>query len=90
MYIIIASLIILFLFLGLRVHTLVLPSTVALVLYMRFGYCFIAWFPSIVLVGFLLAKVRPPTISSSKIALFACFICFFKGLYILLDLHLLI
>jgi hypothetical protein len=27
-----------------------------------FASCFIAWFPSIVPVGFLLAEVRPPTV----------------------------
>jgi hypothetical protein len=33
-----------------------------------FASCFIAWFPSIVLVGpFLLAKVRPPTIVIRRI-----------------------
>jgi hypothetical protein len=29
-----------------------------------FASCSIAWFPSIVLVGFLLAEVRPPTVST--------------------------
>ena len=59
MYIIIASLIVPFLFLDLRVHALVLSFIVALVLYMRFARCSIAWFPSIVLIRFLLAKVCP-------------------------------
>jgi hypothetical protein len=31
-----------------------------------FASCFIAWFPSIVLVGFLLAEVRPPTTCNHK------------------------
>jgi hypothetical protein len=44
------------------VYALVLSFIVALVLHMRSAYCFIAWFPGIVLVGFLLAEVRPPTI----------------------------
>ena len=59
MYIVVASLIVLFLFLNLRVHALVLSFIVALVLYMRFAYYSIAWFPSIILVRFLLAKVYP-------------------------------
>jgi len=43
-------------------HALVLSFIVALVLHMRSTYCSIAWFPSIVPVGFLLAEVRPPII----------------------------
>ena len=62
MYIVITSLIIPFLFLDLCVYALVLSFIVALVLHMRSAYCFIAWFPGIVLVGFLLAEVRPLTI----------------------------
>jgi hypothetical protein len=31
-----------------------------------FASCFIAWFPSIVPVGFLLANVRPPTLFKAK------------------------
>jgi hypothetical protein len=42
----------LFLFLDLCVHALVLPFIVTLVLHMRSPSCSIAWFPSIVLVGF--------------------------------------
>jgi hypothetical protein len=59
LYTIIASFIVPFLFLDLRVHALVLSFIVGLVLYMRFARCSIAWFPGIVLVGFLLAKVCP-------------------------------
>ena len=59
MYIVITSLIIPFLFLNLYVHALILSFIIALVLHMRFAYCSIAWFPGIVLVGFLLAKVCP-------------------------------
>jgi len=33
-----------------------------------FASCFIAWFPGIVPVGFLLAEVRPPTIALSYCA----------------------
>jgi hypothetical protein len=47
------------------VYALVLSFIVALVLHMRSAYCFIAWFPGIVLVGFLLAEVRPPTVSTT-------------------------
>jgi hypothetical protein len=39
---------VLFLFLDLRVHALVLSFIVALVLHMRFARCSIAWFPGIV------------------------------------------
>jgi hypothetical protein len=31
-----------------------------------FASCSIAWFPGIVLVGFLLAEVRPPTICFAR------------------------
>jgi hypothetical protein len=31
-----------------------------------FASCFIAWFPSIVLVGFLLAEVCPPTLYTAS------------------------
>jgi len=48
------------------VHALVLSFIVALVLHMRSACCSIAWFPGIVPVGFLLAEVRPPTISSTS------------------------
>jgi hypothetical protein len=40
--------------------------SIALVLHMRSTCCSIAWFPSIVPVRFLLAKVCPPTIYTSK------------------------
>jgi hypothetical protein len=44
------------------VNALVLSFVVALVLHMRSACCSIAWFPGIVPIGFLLAKVRPLTI----------------------------
>ena len=45
-------------------HAIILSFIVALVLYMRFTCYSIAWFPSIIPIGpFLLAKVRPPTLS---------------------------
>jgi uncharacterized membrane protein len=61
LYIVVTSLIVLFLFLDLRVHALVLSFIIALILYMRFACYSITWFPSIIFVGFLLAKVCPFT-----------------------------
>jgi hypothetical protein len=50
---------------------IVYPLLVCVLLYYfifiyAFASCSIAWFPGIVLVGFLLAEVRPPTISKDS------------------------
>jgi hypothetical protein len=54
---------VLLLFLDLRVHALVLSFYYCLIFTYAFVGCSIAWFPGIVPVGFLLAEVRPPTLS---------------------------